>query len=748
MKRFLTILLFFSGAYSAFSQTSPKSEKDSIVEFFAKAKELRDSYELSESILLVNKVIELSIQSNDTYHLSMAYNLLGANYEELQKYVRAQKTYEKAIDYARLSGNDTLIGMAQNNLGNIFAVRFKNYSKSNNFYFKARQIALKHNDTSEILTSTMNLSWNYLETKQPERAFNKLNSAALYLKETSPNRHHFYLNFLLGTYYQKKKLYKTALEYYDKAINLGISLNMPDGIANTYFLKSEIYSITGEPDLAIDSQNRAKEYKNQFVNTVNTNFLEIQEGIADTNGFGGSASSFVDDRNYLEQTKSQFDTAGYFKENMHWFIYLLLLLLFSAIMWLTINRYKNAQNRLTEMLNTRNQHLKAAKEEAEKLSRLKSQFVSTVSHELRTPLYGVVGLTSLLLEENNLSAQENQYLKSLKFSGDYLLNLINDILNLSKIESNKVSFEKTPFNIRDLVQDVINSFKFQLDKKNNKIHVYIDKQIPEILKGDDVPLSQILINLIGNAVKFTSYGNIWIFLKLITIKDNVASVNFIVKDDGPGIPKEKHEEIFENFSQLDRDNNEYQGTGLGLSIVKKLIDLMNGEIKLTSSEGKGAAFNFNLDFDIASESSGQITNEKRMEKNALSGSIFGKGYKVLIVEDNKINQIVTKNILLKENFECEVVDNGLTAIEYVKRKKYDLILMDLNMPLMSGIDASIKIREFDKETPIVALTAVEIEDVKDDIDKAEINDIINKPFDKSEFYKIILRNISKNQTLA
>lgn len=732
-----------------FPQENNNNRKDSILKFFAKAEKLQDSYAFAESILLAKKVIRLSQSTNDSYYLSRAYNLLGISYEKIEEFENAQKSYEKSIDYARLIGNDTLIGRAQNNLGNIYVVHHNDLSRSNSYYLKARQIASKHEDISEILTSTINIAWNYLESGELNEALNELNSAKVFLKRYQNEELEFYLNFLFGKLHLLKNEYDTALNYYDKAITGGKKISLIDGVSDAYFAKSEIYDRLGDNNASAKAQKEGQKYKEQIVEILKESFLLAHEDVAGVNGLGRKISDSLFDTSQIPtQTTLNANNEGFFSKYSHWFIYAFLLIAFAITLWFLIKKHKQSQDRLTAMLKTRNEHLKAAKEEAEKLSQLKSQFISTVSHELRTPLYGVVGLTSLLLEENNLSTQENQYLKSLKFSGDYLLNLINDILNLSKIESNKVSFDKTPFNIRDLVEDVINSFKFQLDKKNNKIHVYIDKQIPEVLKGDDVPLSQILINLIGNAVKFTSYGNIWIFLKLVTTKDNVASVNFIVKDDGPGIPKEKHEEIFENFSQLDRENNEYQGTGLGLSIVKKLIDLMEGEIRLTSSEGEGAAFNFNLDFEIASESAGQLVKERVLEKNALSGSIFGKGYKVLIVEDNKINQIVTKNILLKENFECEVVDNGLTAIEYVKRNKYDLILMDLNMPLMSGIDASIKIREFDRDTPIVALTAVEIEDVKDDIERAEINDIINKPFDKSEFYKIILRNINKNQAIA
>ncbi len=717
---------------------------------FSLAESLQVRYKIVASTEKACEVIRFAKLNDNTYYQGAAYNLIGINYETILEFKKAEVNYQEALKYALESTNDALIGRIYNNLGNIYYMAYNNLDKSNEYYFKSIDLAKANNDISEIITPTLNLGWNYLDRQDTARAFLYLQQAKKHIEEQGELNTNIYIHYLFGIYHTQNNEYGQATESFNKAITIGEHFESYLELSDVYLAQSKLFDLTKDQIKKSNALEKYYEFRLKVSGVENLKQLAIiesknlQDGIVPNTE---SPSVLNDVDNSSPVVNNNIETKSFFRKYQNILTYILLGLVFASILGVVIYRSVQSKKKLTEMLETRNEHLEEAKEEAEKLSQLKSQFVSTVSHELRTPLYGVVGLTSLLLEENTLSSEENQYLKSLKFSGDYLLNLINDILNLSKIESNKIVLERRPFNIRDLVEDVISSFKFQLDQKSNKIHLYLDKKIPPFLKGDEVPLSQILINLIGNAIKFTSYGNIWIFLKLTSIKEDVVSINFIVKDDGPGIPKKKHDEIFENFSQLDRDNNEYQGTGLGLSIVKKLVDLLEGEIKLISDEGEGATFSFNLNFDIVKESNATI-EKKRVETTNLSDSVFGKGYRVLIVEDNKINQIVTKNILLRENFDCEVVDNGISAIEYVKNGKFDLVLMDLNMPLMSGIEASAKIREFDDETPIVALTAVEIEDVRDDIKDAGIDDIINKPFDKNEFYKVILKNINSRKTRA
>lgn len=270
------------------------------------------------------------------------------------------------------------------------------------------------------------------------------------------------------------------------------------------------------------------------------------------------------------------------------------------------------------------------------------------------------------------------------------------------------------------------------------MHVELDEGLPIMLKLDSVRISQILINLLGNAVKFTSNGNIWLRLKVKSIDGQFVKLGVEIEDDGPGIPEDKQEAIFENFSQIEREKTEYQGTGLGLSIVKKLVSLYGSDIFLESKQGKGSKFFFDLNLEIDHEA-------EAVEVKQLAEDVPVKNRHILVVEDNKINQIVTQNILEKENFACTIVSNGEAAIKVVEEQEFDLILMDLNMPIMNGYQASKEIRKFNTHTPIVALTASELDEIKVKVLESGINDIIIKPYDNYEFYQTIFRNINASR---
>ena len=378
-----------------------------------------------------------------------------------------------------------------------------------------------------------------------------------------------------------------------------------------------------------------------------------------------------------------------------------------------------------------------------KSSELKSKFISNVTHELRTPLYGVVGITSLLLEKNNLNSNDNKLLSSLKFSGDYLLNLVNEVLQFSKVESESLELKLTTINIRELIKNNISSFSYRLQETNNKIEVSIDENVPMFIKCDSIRLSQVLLNLIGNSIKFTESGVIDIRIKTLNLNNDKAHLRFEIEDNGLGIPKDKFESIFENFSQLERNVNiNYQGTGLGLSITKKIVELFGSQIELESEVGQGAKFSFNVTFDVDNEK--QLAIEK--EKN--SGKIvdMNKKFNILIAEDNKINQVVTKNLLKRQNYCCEVVENGCEAVEYAKNKSLDLILMDINMPVMDGVEATELIRKFNPYIPIIALTAADIDYVRENYSEIGFSGILTKPFDNIEFFQMIETKIKEYKT--
>ncbi len=385
------------------------------------------------------------------------------------------------------------------------------------------------------------------------------------------------------------------------------------------------------------------------------------------------------------------------------------------------------------LLQQKNSELIIAKDKAEKANKIKTQFLSNITHELRTPLYAVTGLTHLLLEENPTPNQKD-HLNSLRFSGEYLLSLINNILDLNKLEANKVEVEVSSFNLKKRITDVLIALNKAANDRNNKINLIYESSIPNRIKGDSLKISQILINLVGNAIKFTKDGTITIRVKEVDDFDKKGKIrlNFEVEDDGLGISEDRKEIIFDNFSQESQQvNRVYGGSGLGLSIVKNLLVLLGSDIKLESTVGKGSRFFFDLDFGLVNEID---LSEKKKVLNEIDFEIF-KSKKILIVEDNKINQLITRKIIEKKEVICDVADNGDLAIVKAKDNTYDLILMDIHMPGISGVEASRMIREFDRETPIIALTAVTLDDHIEEFYVNGITDVIPKPYKTEEFYE-------------
>ncbi len=409
--------------------------------------------------------------------------------------------------------------------------------------------------------------------------------------------------------------------------------------------------------------------------------------------------------------------------------------LITILSLLTLSLYKNNNIRLktNNMLHKKNGELIIAKEKAELASKTKANFLSTVTHELRTPLYAVTGLSNMLLEENP-KPEQIQHLKSLKFSGDYLLTFINDILQINKIEANKVELELEPFNLRKKINNIILALNNSADDNNVKIHFEYDKNLPENFIADQIKISQILINLVGNSIKFTKDGDIWIRIYQMEINDKIYTLRFEIEDNGIGISQEKQDNMFESFNQGSiQINRKYGGTGLGLSIVKGLIDILKGEIHVKSELGKGTTFFFDipLEFTVSKEVKESKTSYFDKENMTLDLT----NVKILVVEDNKINQMITKKILTKMGLKCDIIDNGTDAVEMIKTNEYNIILMDIHMPGISGIEATKRVRAFDKELTIFALTAVTIEDKMHEFEEAGFTDIIPKPFKQEEFEK-------------
>ena len=378
------------------------------------------------------------------------------------------------------------------------------------------------------------------------------------------------------------------------------------------------------------------------------------------------------------------------------------------------------------------------KEIAEQKAVVKAKFLSTMSHEIRTPMNAVIGLSNILLQENPRQDQLDN-LNTLKFSADLLLSLINDILDFSKIEAGKITFEQIDFNLPKLVNNIRNALNIKAQEKGLQLEVLLGDDIPTYVKGDQVRLSQIITNLVGNAVKFTQEGKVSIQLRQMPN----GKIRFSVKDTGIGIPKEKFDQIFRSFSQADTNTTRrFGGTGLGLSITKKLLELQGSKIQLNSEVGIGSEFYFDLEF----AASDQTPHPALSDFSQPHTKDFGKA-RILLVEDNKINVMVAQKFLRKWNLEVDVAYNGKEALEMLDNcRDYQVVLMDLNMPVMDGYAATQQVRARQEEhfqnLPIVALSASAISDFRTRALEIGMNEFVTKPFNPSELFEVLHRFIA------
>lgn len=669
----------------------------------------------------LDKALDVAVKIDDIANQGKIYTKIAKVQFLVGKEDQANISLGKAIQLQRENNDYGNLAITYNIKGVIHSTKgeYKNALE----YFNSSKNLFEQEDLEEYISEvSLNEAKVYIAQERFDEAKTELEKTIIIAKKHDQKRRLSGALIYSGKVYSAMGNLEMALSQTEKGLAIAQEHDILEDVNEAYLTLSDIHE---KKEDYKSSHNYIKKHIHLSDSILNIKRENLPQGAS-----GQYISNYKDAEN--AQLKAQIDEVS--AESAFTRITTILsIALITILSLLTLSLYRNNNIRLNTntMLHKKNDELIVAKEKAELASKTKANFLSTVTHELRTPLYAVTGLTNMLLDED---PKEHQipHLKSLKFSGDYLLTFINDILQINKIEANKVELDPEPFNLKQKLENVISALSNSANDQDTKIHFNYEDGLPETYIGDQLKISQILINLLGNAIKFTKDGDIWVRAYKIDVKDNTYNLRFEIEDNGIGITKEKQDQMFDSFSQGSvQINRRYGGTGLGLSIVKGLIQILKGKIYLKSELGKGTTFFFEIPLEYDKNADKPIVEEVK-KVNKMESLDLSK-VKILIVEDNKINQMITKKILNKMGLYCDVVENGEDAVEQVKEVTYDVVLMDIHMPGISGLEATKIIRTFDKELTIFALTAVTLEDKMHEFGDAGFDDIISKPFKQEDF---------------
>jgi len=726
IKNFIFIV-FILISITAFAQKAidedPELVQNNINYRIAQSQTELENFNYYKAKVNLDEALEIADKADNKKILGIIYAKKGRLeliFEELDK---AIKSLNKAIEIQRIINDNVNLGSSYKTFGDIYLAKEDYYSALDSY--TAAKSKFEEEDLNEELAETLLCEGKtYYQLKNYKKARDVVEQSLAIAKKYD------YLKIQSDALINHAKIYD-KLRNKEKALEValsGLQIARTNSFTN---ILNEGYEVTSNLYFGLEEHKLSRNYLNAH--------LKLSDSIRGLTRINSSRNQDTQFRLNEEIEKNKEVVQKLEKaeddKNLGTLISILSVALITILSLLTLSLYKNNNIRLktNNMLHKKNGELIIAKEKAELASKTKANFLSTVTHELRTPLYAVTGISNMLLDENP-KPEQVQHLKSLKFSGDYLLTFINDILQINKIEANKVDIEPESFNLKKKINNIVLALANSAQDNNVKIHFEFDKDLPQNFIADQLKISQILINLIGNSIKFTKDGDIWIRVYKIEEEGKTYTLRFEVEDNGIGISQEKQDHMFESFSQGSiQINRKYGGTGLGLSIVKGLIDILKGKIYVKSELEKGTAFYFEIPLEYTNIKEAEEKKVTYFEGNASDLDL--SQVKILIVEDNKINQMITKKILTKMNLKCDIVDNGEDAVELIKNNNYNIILMDIHMPGISGIEATKIIRSFDKKLTIFALTAVTIEDKMHEFEEAGFTDIIPKPFKQEEFEK-------------
>ncbi|NOZ46705.1 MAG: tetratricopeptide repeat protein [Chlorobi bacterium] len=685
------------------------------------------------------RALKLAEGLNDMQNLATAYNSIGIIYTYQNNYREALSYFYLSLELAKKQNN--MVGMAinLNSIAWVYELQ-KEYNSAIEFYNKSLAINIQLNNKKGIAISYTDLGNVYRKTGNYEKSLAYYREMLKINEEFNEDRYIARSHIYIGEVYMDLKNYKKALAEIKTGLDIAFKINSRRLLMDGYEQFANIYSNLGNYKKAFNYHKLYTQYKDSIYNEDNAKQIAELKTLYETEKKEKEIK--------LQKIELQQQETKIKRKNTQRNFFMIITVLLIIILFIAIRNYlKN--KKINTLLIRQKEEITSQAKQLEKANtrilndtRIKELFFANTSHEIRNPVNIIYGFTKLLLN-SKLDKKQQSYINNIKNSSENLLFIINDILDFSKIEAGKLKIEKFEFSIIEKLNSIYKGMLPKAKEKKLKLNLIIEKDIPQFVKGDSVRLSQILTNLLTNAIKFTYKGEISINVKLLTQNYKFALIQFSVSDTGIGIKKNKLNTIFDAYSQaFNITSDNFGGTGLGLSIVKKLVEFQDGKITVESTVNKGSTFTFKIPYTIVEK----IPETGLKNTTAFQKKDIVKKLSILLVDDNIINRTLAKDTILLFNGKILIdeAENGKEAVKKIENNNYDIILMDLIMPVMDGFEATKFVRNNLKyNIPILGMTALTRDEEKNKCFQCGMNDYISKPFEPDDLFQKIIKLTGK-----